>query len=97
MPPSTLPKVLIVDDDDLMRTLLRGILSGESYEIIGDARNGILALEFIEKSRPDIVLLDVMMPEMDGLKTLQSIPRKYPNIVVVITSNPSAENVHESI
>jgi two-component system, chemotaxis family, chemotaxis protein CheY len=98
MPPSTLPKVLIVDDDDLMRTLLRGILRGESYQIIGDARNGILALEFIEKSRPDIVLLDVMMPEMDGLETLQRIRAKYPSIVVVmITGNPSVETVQESI
>ena len=98
MPPSTIPKVLVVDDNDLMRTLLRGILRGESYHIIGDARNGILALEFIERSRPDIVLLDVMMPEMDGLETLQNIRAKYPSIVVVmITGNPSVENVQESI
>jgi two-component system chemotaxis response regulator CheY len=98
MPPSLVPKVLIVDDNDLMRTLLRGILRGESYLVIGDARNGILALEFIEKHTPDIVLLDVMMPEMDGLETLQSIKVKYPNIVVVmITGNPSVENVQESI
>lgn len=98
MPPSIPPKVLVVDDNDLMRTLLRGILRGESYQIIGDARNGILALEFIEKTRPDIVLLDVMMPEMDGLETLQNITAKYPNIVVVmITGNPSVENVQESI
>lgn len=98
MPPSPIPKVLVVDDNDLMRTLLRGILRGESYQIIGDARNGILALEFIEKHSPDIVLLDVMMPEMDGLETLQNIRAKYPNIVVVmITGNPSVENVKESI
>ena len=98
MPPTQIPKVLIVDDNDLMRTLLRGILRSESYQIIGEARNGILALEFIEKSKPDIVLLDVMMPEMDGLETLQSITARYPNIVVVmITGNPSVENVQESI
>lgn len=98
MPPANLPKVLIVDDNDLMRTLLRGILRGDTYQIVGDARNGILALEFMEKTRPDIVLLDVMMPDMDGLETLQNISAKYPNIVVVmITGNPSVENVQESI
>lgn len=98
MPPTPFPKVLVVDDNDLMRTLLRGILRGESYQIIGDARNGILALEFIERHSPDIVLLDVMMPEMDGLETLQNIRAKYPTIVVVmITGNPSVENVKESI
>jgi len=98
MPPSSPPKVLIVDDNDLMRTLLRGILRGETYQIIGEARNGLLALEFIERTKPDIVLLDVMMPEMDGLETLQTIKSKYPAIVVVmITGSPSVENVQESI
>lgn len=98
MPPSPPPKVLIVDDNDLMRTLLRGILRGEDYQIIGDARNGALALEFIEKDKPDIVMLDVVMPEMDGLETLQTIKARYPSIVVVmITGNPSVENVQESI
>jgi two-component system, chemotaxis family, chemotaxis protein CheY len=98
MPPSLPPKVLIVDDNDLMRTLLRGILRGETYQIIGDARNGLLALDFIEKTKPDIVLLDVMMPEMGGLEALQTIKARYPTIVVVmITGNPSVENVQESI
>ena len=95
---ATLPKILIVDDNDMMRTLLRGILRNESYEIIGEARNGMLALEFITRTKPDIVFLDVMMPEMDGLETLQNIKGKHPEIVVVmITGNPSKENVEESI
>ena len=49
MPPAPPPKVLIVDDNDLMRTLLRGILRGEPYQIIGEARNGALALELMER------------------------------------------------
>jgi two-component system chemotaxis response regulator CheY len=98
MPPSVIPKVLIVDDNDVMRALLRGILRGETYQIVGEARNGLLALEFIEKTKPDIVLLDVMMPEMDGLEALQTIKARYPTIVVVmVTGNPSVENVQESI
>lgn len=98
MPPALPPKVLIVDDNDLMRTLLRGILRGEDYQIIGEARNGALALEFIERDRPDIVLLDVVMPEMDGLEALQTIKARYPTtVVVMITGNPSVDNVQESI
>jgi two-component system chemotaxis response regulator CheY len=98
MPPLPLPKILIVDDNDLMRTLLRGILRSEHYQVIGEARNGLLALEFIERTKPDIVFLDVMMPEMGGLEALQNIKKKYPQIVVVmITGNPSVENVQESI
>ncbi len=95
---ATAPKILIVDDNDMMRTLLRGILRSENYEIIGEAKNGMLALDFITRAKPDIVLLDVMMPEMDGLETLLNIKEKHPEIVVVmITGNPSKENVEESI
>ena len=92
------PKIIIVDDNDLIRTLLRGILRAEDCEIIGEARNGTLALELIEKSKPDIVLLDVLMPEMDGLETLPNIKPQYPEIIVVmITGSPSKDNVKESI
>lgn len=98
MPPTVLPKILIVDDNDLMRTLLRGILRNENYQIIGEAKNGAVALDFLERARPDIVFLDVMMPEMDGLEALQAIKRRRPEIVVImITGNPSKENVEESI
>lgn len=94
----TSPKILIVDDNDLIRTLLRGILRAENCEIIGEARNGAAALEFIEKTKPDIVFLDVLMPEMDGLETLQNIKQFYPEIIVVmITGSPSKDNVQESI
>lgn len=91
-------KILIVDDNDLMRTLLRGILRNENCQVIGEARNGSVALESIARNKPDIVFLDVVMPEMDGLEALQNIKSKYPEIVVVmITGNPSKENVEESI
>ena len=92
------PKIIIVDDNDLIRTLLRGILRAEDWDIIGEARNGTAALELIEMSKPDIVLLDVLMPEMDGLETLQNIKQQYPEIIVVmITGSPSKDNVKESI
>lgn len=92
------PKVLIVDDNDLMRTLLRSILRSESFDIIGEAKNGALALDFIARMKPDIVFMDVIMPHMDGLEALQNIKERHPDIVVVmITGNPSKENVEESI
>lgn len=90
--------ICIVDDNDLMRTLLRGLLRGESYDVVGEARNGKLALEMIERFKPRIVCMDVMMPEMDGLEALREIREKHPEIaVVMITSNASAENVQEAI
>ncbi len=93
-----IPKILIVDDNDLMRTLLRGILRGEEYEIVGEAKNGLQAVEAVQRFAPDIVCLDVMMPEMDGLEALQVIKQAKPEtVVVMITGSPSKENVQESI
>lgn len=92
------PKVLIVDDNDLMRTLLRGILRHEEYQIVGEAKNGVIALDMVERLMPDIICMDVMMPEMDGLAALQRIKAAHPAIIVVmITGNASVENVQGSI
>ena len=92
------PKVLIVDDNDLMRTLLRGILRSENCQVVGEAKNGTIALDLVERTFPDVVFLDVMMPEMDGLEALQYIKERHPRIkVIMITGNPSVENVQESI
>ena len=92
------PKILLVDDNYLMRTLLRGILRSESCQVVGEAKNGLIALDLIERVLPDVVFLDVMMPEIDGLEALQNIKEKHPEIrVIMITGNPSVENVQESI
>jgi two-component system chemotaxis response regulator CheY len=98
MTKKTPAKILIVYDNDLIRTLLRGILRNEEYQIIGEARNGVVALEMVERDKPDLICMDVMMPEMDGLEALQNIKTAHPEIIVVmITGSPSAENVRESI
>lgn len=90
--------ILIVDDNDLMRTLLRGILRGEEYEVAGEARNGRGAVEMVERLKPDIVCLDVMMPEMDGLEALQAIKAAQPKVeVVMISGNASTDNVKEAL
>jgi two-component system chemotaxis response regulator CheY len=92
------PRVLIVDDHELTRTLLRSILRGNSYQIIGEARNGVGALELAERLRPDIICMDLSMPEMDGLEALQAIKTMYPQIVVVmVTGTASVDNVREAI
>jgi len=92
------PKVLIVDDNDLMRTLLRSILRNGDYEVVGEAKNGVSALELAERLRPDVVCMDLMMPEMDGLEALQAIKAMHPQMaVVMISGSPSVDNVRESI
>ena len=90
--------VLVVDDNDMMRTLLRGILRSEDFDVVAEGRTGTQAIDFAERYKPDVVCLDVMMPEMDGLQALKTIREQHPEAkVVMITGNASAENVQEAV
>jgi two-component system, NtrC family, nitrogen regulation response regulator NtrX len=77
--------VLIVDDEQSIRQSLQGILSDEGLEVF-TASSGLSALEKIDETLPDIVLLDIWMPEMDGIETLVKIKTSYPNLPVVMMS-----------
>ena len=89
---------MIVDDNDIMRTILRGIVRGDKYEVIGEARNGNVAVEMAERLKPDIVCLDVVMPEKSGLEALSEIKAARPETeVVMITANAEPDTVQESI
>ena len=90
--------VMIVDDNDMMRSILRGILRGETYEVIGEARNGSIAVEMSERLKPDVICMDVMMPEKNGLEALFEIKAARPTTeIVMITGNADADTVQESI
>lgn len=90
--------ILIVDDNDIMRTVLRGILRGDDYEVVGEARNGNLAVDLARRLKPDIVCLDVMMPEKNGLEALCEIKAARPETeVVMITGNTDQGTVQEAI
>jgi len=64
-------RVVIVDDYDMTRTLLRIILRGERFDIVGEATDGQTGVELCLRLKPDIVLLDVIMPVMNGLEALE--------------------------
>lgn len=78
-------KVLIVDDQTLMREGLRTILSlEEGIEVVGLAEDGQVALELAREERPDVVLMDVRMPNMDGVTCTQKMMASFPGIKVII-------------
>ena len=90
--------IMIVDDNDMMRSILRGMLRSETYDVVGEARNGVQAVEMADRLKPDIVCLDVMMPEKNGIEALIEIKAARPNtVVVMITSNADADTVQQSI
>ncbi|HHW77546.1 MAG TPA: chemotaxis response regulator protein-glutamate methylesterase [Xanthomonadaceae bacterium] len=81
-------RVLLVDDSAVIRRLLADVLSGDpALEIVGQAPNGRVALEKLPALKPDLVILDVEMPEMDGLETLAEIRKREPRLPVIMFSS----------
>lgn len=77
--------ILIVDDEQSIRQTLQGILEDEGYATI-EAENGTAALEMIQEESPDLVLLDIWMPGMDGIQTLEIIKQRFSETTVVMMS-----------
>ena len=78
--------VLLVDDAAFMRMMLKDILSKNGYSVVGEAENGIKAIEKYNELRPDLVMLDITMPEMDGIKAAKGIKTADPNATIVMCS-----------
>jgi two-component system, chemotaxis family, chemotaxis protein CheY len=90
--------ILIVEDNDMMRAILRSILRGEEYDVVGEARNGMLGVELAERLKPDIVCMDVLMPEKNGIEAMAEIKAARPNTeIVMITGNSDPETVQDAI
>ena len=80
-------KVLVVDDSALMRQLIGDILTADPrIQVVGTARDGRDALNQIKTLRPDVVTMDVEMPNMDGLKALEEIMKTCPMPVIMVSS-----------
>jgi two-component system, chemotaxis family, chemotaxis protein CheY len=91
-------RVLVVDDDNLMRELLKAILREEGYRVVGDAKDGQAALAACDKLTPDLVCLDVNMPGMSGIDILKTLRRQHTNTrVVMITGDSSLTTVREAV
>lgn len=79
-------KVLIVDDAAFMRLSLKTMLERNGYEVIGEAVNGLEAIQKYATLKPEIVTMDITMPDMDGVQALEQIKKIDSNAVVVIIS-----------
>ncbi len=92
-------RLIIVDDHELARAGLRSMLMGEAgLELVGEAANGREALELCDRVHPDLALLDMHMPEMDGLTTTRAIKQKSPTIsVLIVTMQANPEYLFEAV
>lgn len=79
-------KVLIVDDATFMRMMIKDILEKNGFEIVGEASNGLKAVELYKSEKPDVVTMDITMPDMDGIEAVKEIKSFDPNAKIVMCS-----------
>jgi two-component system chemotaxis response regulator CheY len=79
-------RILIVDDAAFMRMMVRDILTKNGYEVCGEANDGLQAIEKFKEVKPDLVTMDITMPEMDGIAALREIKKLDPSAKVIMCS-----------
>lgn len=79
-------RVLIADDATFMRTVLRKLLAKNGFEVVGEAENGKQAVAKYSELKPDIVTMDITMPEMDGLHAVKEIKKHHPEAKIIMCS-----------
>ena len=78
--------ILICDDAAFMRMMIKDILTKNGYGIAGEAENGVVAIDKYNETKPDLVLMDITMPEMDGIQALKKIRENDPSALVIMCS-----------
>ena len=78
--------ILVCDDAAFMRMMIKDILSKNGYNVAGEAENGLVAIEKYKEVSPDLVLMDITMPEMDGISAVKEIRKVDPNAKIVMCS-----------
>lgn len=88
-------RVLVVDDDPLVRTALSHFVSRDpQIEVIGQAASGLEAIAFVERDLPDVIMMDVQMPEMDGIAATRALVARWPEIrVLAVTTLDGSDTV----
>lgn len=78
--------ILIVDDASFMRMMIKDILTKNGFEVVGEAENGAIAVEKYKELNPELVIMDITMPEMDGIQAVKEIININPNAKIIMCS-----------
>lgn len=91
-------KILVVDDAPIMRLIIKDTLMTSGYDVVGEAANGKEAVEKYEELMPDLVTMDIIMPEMDGVQALKLIREAHSDAkIIVISAIDQRESLMEAI
>jgi len=78
--------VLIVDDTKFLREKLKEILQNSGFSVVGEAENGVEAVELYKQLKPDLVTMDITMPKMNGIEAVKLIKEQFPNAKIIMCS-----------
>jgi two-component system chemotaxis response regulator CheY len=96
--PNSQKRLLVVDDALIMRAMIKDLAKQAGWEIAGEATNGREAVERYRELRPDLVTLDIVMPELDGVEALRALRQEFPEAaVVMVTAIDQKEKLSECI
>jgi len=91
-------RVMLVDDHALFRQGLRGLLATRGIEVVAEAEDGARALALVDEAAPDLVLMDLDMPELGGLEATRLIKARHPDLpVVILTASEAEDNLFEAV
>ncbi|MGZ4809119.1 MAG: response regulator [Thermoanaerobaculia bacterium] len=91
-------RIIIADDHPLFRDGLRSLLTAQGHEVVAEARNGKEAIDLAREHHPDLVLMDVSMPELDGISATRQLASEQPEVkVLVLTASEDEANLFEAI
>ena len=91
-------RILIADDHSLFRDGLRSLLQAQGHEVVGEAKNGVEAVALARELKPDVILMDVSMPEADGIAATREIAAALPDVkVIMLTASEEESKLFEAI
>ena len=79
-------RILITDDAAFMRMQLKNIFESLGHEVVGEAENGQVAIDLYDELQPDLVTMDITMPEMSGVEAVKGIKKNHPNATIIMCS-----------
>jgi len=91
-------RVMLVDDHNVVRSGLATFLRAyEDLELVGEAKNGLEAIQLCHRNKPDVILMDLMMPEMDGIAATHAILQEYPDIKIIAMTSFEEEELVQGV
>ncbi len=91
-------RILVADDAPIIRLMIKDIVEFNGYEVVGEANNGAEAVQMYGELKPDLVTMDIIMPELDGIGALEQILKEYPDAkVVMVTAIDQRDSLMKAI